>query len=369
MIANKYFKFTLAFIIFSAAPMAFAERIAVLVFSSAADHRIERTVQTRVEEILLDNEHEVIDREKLKELKQSWEELSDPTLLITAEDIIERQADFQFDALLIVNVNSEVINGIGGIYLASAHTDLRFIDSSAKVKSYTSSAMGTIDSPISEGITSKSALVNALRRAVESSISKHGYDVYDETRNKSIKLKLVKTSTIPTKYQAYSVSEQTNNNLLAELQSSAKRWTKYKLNCSIRVQDTPVSAVGVKESITNIMSRSKSHKSILYLYDEETSSELNHFDIESSGTKAAGQRKKGYSSDIQDCAFINTWKYIVVTTKNQIKLFDTERGIEIAGIAFSNEMENNKIHVYNSDKGDFISVSTPDDKEYFTLRK
>ncbi len=368
-LSNKCLRFIFTFLVLSSAPLALAERVAVVVFSSQADRIIERTAQTRVEEILLDNEHDVIDREKLKELKNNWEELSDPTLLITAEDILERQETFKFDELLIINVNSEVINGIGGIYLASAHADIRFIDSEAKVKSYTSLAMGTIDSPISEGITAKSALVNALRRSVESAIIKHGYEVYDETRNKSVRLKLVKTSTLPSKYKPYSVSLKTSNDLISQLQSSAKKWTKYKLNCSIKVQDTPVSALGIKESITNLMSRKKSHKSMLYLYDEESNSELNHFDIESSGTTAATKRKKGYSSDIQDCAFINTWKYIVVTTRNQIKLFDTERGIEIAGIAFDSDMKNNKINVYNSDKGDFISVSTPNNNEYFELRK
>ena len=344
-----------------------AERMAVIVHGVNQSALQLRIVQTRLEEILLDNDIETVDRDKIKALKNDWQELKDPTLFITAEDIVARQQHYQFDRLLAAYVKSDWVHGVGGIYLASAHVDIRLVDSKAKVESHSSMPMGTIQAPISEGITQNASLVNALRRAAESSMVKSGFEIYDPTLNKSVKLSLTPSIKPSTAQSTYSITQESDAELLDQLRKQASKKSRLRLNCSVKVEGTDLFAIGVKATQMSLMSGKRSHTSQVYIYDKESNEVLNAFDIEYSSRKAAGERKKSHRSDIEDCEFVNSWKYLAITTRNQIKLFEVERGIELSSFAFAKAMKKNSIKILRSAQADYIQVTAGDVNEYFKI--
>jgi hypothetical protein len=76
------------------------EKVAVVVYGKDANaKKLIRVAQTRMEQLLNDNGVIVLDQAKAEALKKSWQTLSDPGALITAEDFVENAGKFQISGI------------------------------------------------------------------------------------------------------------------------------------------------------------------------------------------------------------------------------------------------------------------------------
>lgn len=360
--------FSLLFLFLSFQP-CFAEKVAVVSYSEDGKKPALKIVQSRLEEILTDNEFDVFDREEANEIKRQWETLSDPTQLITAEDIIRIQEIVAFDKLLVAHVKTDVTKGVGGIYLATANVVLRVVNSqSATVDSHTTLTMGTPEFPVSEGITASSALINAVRRATESALQNLSeLAIYDFTISKNIPLALKPYNAQSELKPVPSITEALTPVTPPGFDLSKGKRTKHAVQCAVGVKFTGFQVYGIKTSAFNIMSGKKSYESNLFIYDAQAQRITNQFAIEQGGRHAAGQRKKIYNSDVVDCEFVNSWKNLILTTNNQIMLFDLEKGIVLSALPFDTGMPGNTISLAADSDDSVVTVKSKKIKKQFVI--
>ena len=114
----------------------------VVALNPAAD-RFKKNALSRMENILIDNAVDVLDRDKAEELKDVFKTLEDPGAFVTAETFVENAEKFDIKGLIAVYLSVDVAEGLVGYYTATAQADIRAInEEDARVEAMTTFPMG-----------------------------------------------------------------------------------------------------------------------------------------------------------------------------------------------------------------------------------
>ncbi|MGH8482456.1 MAG: hypothetical protein ACRES8_08345, partial [Nevskiaceae bacterium] len=112
---------------------------------------------------------------------------------------------------------------------------------------------------------------------------------------------------------------------LAQLET--RRNTHEKATCADRA---PGGDVGVVGGSLNSLTRSGMHfGSRVHLVDTAQSREITVFDTRVLGRKPREHRG---TSQVLDCLFVHSWRYLAAVTGDVLSLWDTERGLQLSEV-------------------------------------
>ena len=175
-------------------------KVAVVIHTRQGTEGYEKTAETKLEEILLDNKIKVLDRKKAEELRKKWGDLENPDYVITAEDFLEAGDKYEIGVLIRGYLVSESRRNLGGYFSATAQISLEIIDEEANViKAQTSVSLGTPRFPPSDGLTESAAIVNAIQRAVCDAFEKMQFKVLNPPIPRRLSFNLTKMGNLPVK--------------------------------------------------------------------------------------------------------------------------------------------------------------------------
>lgn len=321
--------------------------VAVAVFPQNRDaENVARIAQSRIEQILADNEIAVLDEEKTRELKNVFNTLEDPAAFVTAETFIENSSKFNIDGLLGIYLSAEAVPGLADYYSATAHADIRFIDkNSARVKALSTPAMGTRGIPPSDGLTRSSAAINAAQRAVDAACQSMGFEMLDITRPRSVSLDLVGPE--PFHGAGGYVAAQENDARLARLAPfHDETWRVEEATCTVRAPAGDIGAVAGYIRDTDFRRRpQRLYGSRIHVVDTAAAQSILTFDCSPVEMKS---REEPNTKKILGCAFLGSWRYLTAITGNHIFLWDVETGREIAKLPLPAEMDTMQVQTKNN---------------------
>lgn len=315
----------------AATNIAMMDKVAVLIYpQSGIASGLQRSAQTRLENILLDNGLTVLDQDKANELKDVWKQLEDPGFLITAESFVENAGQYNVDGLLVLYLTADSANGLANTFTATAQADLRFVGADAKVKATTTSPMGAPGNPASDGVTAAAAVVNAVQRAVDIAASSVGLEVVDFAKPRSINFSL-EPSDVTTTVRFGKPREQLTKDEIALASLKDETWLKESATCSVKALSGSVAAVAGYIRDTDLGRQpQRLYGSVVHVLALDEKKELNAFETASVSKRAQGEYG---TSQVLDCDFIYNWRYLAAVTGNYLFLWDIERGQELAKIS------------------------------------
>lgn len=328
------------------------EQVAVMVYAKTADaKKMQRSAQTRLENILLDNGITILDQDKADDLKNVWKRLEDPGYFITAEDFVDNADRFDIDGLIRLYLNADATTGLANFHTATAQADIRFVDKDANVEAYTTVPMGVPGIPPSDGLTRNAALVNAIQRAVDEAAGKTGLEILDYSKPRTMSFELsgpesVSFNIVETEKALHDFSSYAN---LAN-----KTWTREEVSATCKAPSGELGAVAGYIRETSMGMR-RSYDSVIHLVDLGEKKETGVFE---STTK----KKKGKSGSVRiiDCLFINNWRYLTAVSGLELFLWDTERGKLMSSIRLDKGIEKASLAYSRFNSKDYISINTGD---------
>ena len=338
------------------------DTVAVMVFDKTPmAKKMKRAAQSRLENILLDNDITILDQSKADELKNVWKRLEDPGYFVTAEDFVTNASGYEIDGLIRLYLNAEVTSALAGFHSATAQADIRFVDQEANVEAYTTIPMGVPGKPPSDGLTKNAALVNAVQRAVDEASAKTGLEIIDYAKPRTLSYVLqgpVEISLNPIRPQK---SEDKSYEDYASM--ADKTWTREEVSTSCKAPSGELAAVGgyIRETSGGMR---RSYYSKIHLVDLADKKETGSFD---STTK----KKKGKKGKVKllDCLFINNWRYLVAVTGLELFLWDTERGKLMSSIQLEGGLKQAEIAYTRYNSNDYISVLSDDKKLHYQISR
>jgi len=328
---------------FSANGVSFSKVAVVVYGQNKLANKFARTAFTRIENILLDNGVEVLDQHKAKELKNVWKQLEDPGFFVTAETFVENTEKYAVDGVIRVYLTAESFESWGKSFSSTAIADIRFVDSEARVTAHSTTPMGVPGKPPSDGLSQSSAVVNAIQRSIDEAATKLGMEVIDYAKPRTIKFKLseidkpvqdVESKRI--KYPDHSFDQYIAKSELKTVHES--------FTCHAVDPGEVLGVAGGYRKVTGFGNRTYSSR--LHVIDLAEEKEILLFDTSLSDRKHSWERG---ARKLQDCMFINNWRYIVGLTGNHISLWDTERGINMSEIHIKQGIKRNGALDYISD--------------------
>lgn len=344
------------------------ERVAIMVFpQNEGAERLQHHAVNHLQTILMDNAITVLDRQKAEELKNGWQQLEDPTALITAEDFIENAEKYAIDGIVRIYLSVDALPSLADTYTATAQADLRFVTEEALSSSYVTEPMGVMGNPPSDGLTESAAGLNALQRAIDESAKEMGLTLIARTLPRSIKYSLVPVDAMPAQGQTFSRIETDRYEGKVQFFDESQKWEEP--TCAAESPDGNLVAVGswVTENFRGRTGRS--WYSRLHILDLTAGQVPYIFDTWPQGRKPSGLRG---TSKILGCMFLNSWRYVAAVTGNYIFLWDTERGLELfkhpLGFELDEDDEVQTLLVRQSEKS-FLSVRAGDMESNFRVER
>ena len=332
-------------------------RVAVMVFpSNAAAKNLAGNAQTRLEQILNDNNVEVTDRDESKKIKSIWKKLEDPGYFVTADDFVKNAGSYQLDGIVRVYLSADSAPAPGGFFSATAQADVRLVDEDAKVQSQVSFPMGAPGRPPSDGLTAQAALLNAMQRAIDEAAGSLGLDVNEPASPRAMKFLLEGPVTVPAQAAAVARSPRDlKADYVALAQMESKRNTNEKATCADRA---PGGDVGVVGGSMNTLARGPRGMEMhfgsrVHLVDLAQSREITVFE-----TRALGRKPKEHrgTSEVLDCMFVHSWRYLAAVTGDVLSLWDTERGLNLAEILLPFGTDEASLEVLRAGEAYFLRV-------------
>lgn len=303
-------------------------KVAVMVFpTTPAAEKSVNTAQARLEQILLDNGIEAIDRDESNKLKDVWKQLEDPGYFVTADDFVARADKYQIDGIVRIYLSADSNEALAGFYSATAQADVRFVDESAKVEAKTSPAMGAPGSPPSDGLTAQAALLNAVQRAVDNAAQAFGLAITEPASPRAVSLSFEGPVEIPPTATPLMAAGALDESGVALAQLFTERWKSEKVSCSSRAPGGELGAVGGSITETPRGDRFNHYGSRVHLVDLAQGRELSSFETQKVGRKEREQRG---TSALLACSFVSSWRYLAAVTGDYVSLWDTERGLRMA---------------------------------------
>ena len=328
-------------------------KVAVMVYGqNKLSKKYARIAFTRVENILLDNGIEVLDQQEIKDLKNVWKQLEDPGYFVTAETFVENTEKYALDGIVRVYLTADSVQTWGQSFSATAITDIRFIDSSAQVNAFSSIPMGVPGKPPSDGLTLSSAVANAVQRSVDESASKLGLEIIDYAKPRTMKFKLSELSTPPQGYESLRIKNP-DQSFSAHTSKPSKRTHHESYSCYATDPSNVLGVVGGYLKVTGFGRRTFSSR--LHIIDLDEKKEILLFETSLKDRKHSWE--KGVR-ELQDCMFVNNWRFIIGLTGNHISLWDTERGINMSEIHIKKGIKSGgELDLISDGVNQFIKVS------------
>src|SRR5690349_271703 len=227
-------------------------RVAVMVFpANEAAKNLAGSAQTRLEQILNENDVEVTDRDESKKIKSIWKKLEDPGYFVTADDFVKNAGAYQLDGIVRVYLSADSHPAPGGYFSATAQADVRLVDENAKVASQVSFPMGAPGRPPSDGLTAQAALLNAMQRAVDEAAGSLGLTVNQPASPRAMRFSF--EGPVPAPAGATALPREKRDLDadyvdLAEFKSG--RGTHEMVTCAARAPGGDVAAVGGSVQVT-----------------------------------------------------------------------------------------------------------------------
>lgn len=285
-----------------------------------------RAASTRVENILMDNGVEELDQSEAEELKDVWKRLEDPGFFITAESFVENAEKYAVDGVIRVYLHAELTKGWGKSYSATAIADIRFVDNEANTLAYSSIPMGVPGKPPSDGLTKSSAVVNAIQRAVDEGGEKLGLEVIDVANPRTLKFKLTEVDKPVGNLESIRLINR-ESSFDRYIGKSTRKTVSEKFTCH---DIDPSGVLGVAGGyVKSTGFGSRTYASQLHVIDLRDNKEILLF------ATSLKERKHSWEKGVrklQDCMFIENWRYLLGLTGNHVSLWDTERGIKMSEI-------------------------------------
>lgn len=347
-----------------AAPKLEFSRVAVLVYAQSPEARkLIGSAQTRLEQILLDNGVEVTDRDDSSKIKNIWKKLEDPGYFITADDFVKNTQQYGVDGVARIYLSADVKEVMSGFFSATAQADVRLVDEDAKVNAQTSYPMGAPGRPPSDGLTAQAALLNAVQRAVDEAAQTLGLPVAEPASPRAVKFQLEGPVAAPSSAQ---VQPRKPHDLSAEYVGLAQllsgRNSSEKVTCADQAPGGDVGAVGGSLRVPARGPRGieMHHGSRVHLVDLAQKREITVFDTREVGRKPKEHRG---SSDVLDCLFIHSWRYLAAVTGDVLSLWDTERGIQLTEVLLPFGTDEASLEVLRDGAGFFLHVEGEDKQQ------
>ena len=330
------------------------ENVAVMVYAQdKQSKKYLKVARSRFESILADNGITVLDQEKADELKNVWNQLEDPGYFVTAEDFVEKSEKYALDGVLRVYLHSDIAPSVAGFFTATAHVDIRFVGSDAKVISLGSKPMGAPGNPPSDGLTQTAAVVNAIQRAVDVVSGSIGLEVIDVANPRLLKFKLDGPFNIATPNPALLQRKQQTNDAAVQYASLQNTdWVKETITCNAVAPGNNYVALGgyvFQKTFGRF-----SYWSNLHLIDLQSKAEALVFG------PLSKKRSKSGTSKIVDCMFVYNWRFLAALTEHKLYLWDTERNVLLTSSELQGGFAGAEMNYFRQGKDDFIMLMNGD---------
>jgi hypothetical protein len=324
------------------------KKVAVTVFAQNAEAAAyARSAQTRLEEILADNDIKVLDEDKTRTLRDACTSLEDPSVFITPETFVRTATNFNIDGIVGVYLSVAAAPGLADYYSATAHADLRLIENtSARVYSFSAQPMGLPGTPPSDGLTFNSAAINAVQRAVDAACRLTGFSIAALARPGLVDITLV-GPTPCSKDGSVFVAAENDRDLwsLAPLEKQA--WRKETVTATTRAPAGGLAAVAGYTADTTSggggamggsgfgpRAMSRLYGSSVHLVDTVARTSTTTFVC---SPLELPSRDEPNTKRVLFCSFIGSWRYLCAVTGNHLFLWDTERGLQLSKQALPGE--------------------------------
>jgi len=333
-------------------------RVAVMVYpASPAATSLANSAQSRLEQILNDNGVEVTDRDEAKKIKSIWTKLEDPGYFVTADDFVRNAGSYQLDGIVRVYLTADSAPAPGGFFSATAQADVRLVDENAKVAAHVSFPMGAPGRPPSDGLTAQAALLNAMQRAIDEAAGSLGLEITSPASPRAMKFDLDGPVEAPA--QAAPVARAPRDlkaDFVALAQLETRRNTHEKATCADRA---PGGDVGVVGGSLNTLARGPRGMEMhfgsrVHLVDLAQSREIAVFD-----TRVLGRKPKEHrgTSQVLDCLFVHSWRYLAAVTGDVLSLWDTERGLQLSEVLLPFGTDEASLEVMRAGDAHFLRVT------------
>jgi hypothetical protein len=333
-------------------------RVAVMVYpTNAAAKNLAGGAQARLEQILSENGVEVTDRDEAKKIKSIWKKLEDPGYFVTADDFVKNAGAYELDGIVRVYLSADSEAAPGGFFSATAQADLRLVDENAKVASRTSYPMGAPGRPPSDGLTAQAALLNAMHRAIDEAAGSLALEVAEPASPRAMKFTLEGPVDAPA---TATPMARPPTDLAADFVPLAALYNeknvREKATCADRAPGGDVAVVGgslealVRGGMTGMQ---KHYGSRVHLVDLAQKSEFTAFDTRVLGRKP--QEHRG-TSQVLDCLFVHSWRYLAAVTGDVLSLWDTERGLNLSEVLMPFGTDEARLQVLRAGEAYFLRV-------------
>lgn len=342
----------------SATSLLERDKLSIIAISQNPEYsRYEKTVRSAFESVLDDNGLTVLDVEKSKELRNNWDQLIDPSSLVTAEDFIERAGKFAIDGVVTLYFDVEVREVLAGYYSATAVITSRLVSDEADAKGAVPKPMGSLGYAPSDGLTASSAIVNALRREVDRVSESYQLELLAPQNPRFLNIKLTPASlpagaTVVDTYGPLDASLQ-KTLIAAQGKQTGIRRTP---SCSRRASNS-VGAMGIYIRDMDLR-LGPSFGSSLALIDIESREVVNELVFHQVNRSAARQG----SAEIEDCLFFNGWRFLFGIADRGLKMFDLEKGKEIAELKPPKKIKSPQLTLYRAGEQTFLRAANGGDE-------
>jgi hypothetical protein len=330
-------------------------RVAVMVYATSPDAKnLAGSAQSRLEQILNDNGVEVTDRDESKKIKSIWKKLEDPGYFVTADDFVRNAGSYQLDGIVRVYLSADSTPAPGGFFSATAQADVRLVDEDAKVAAQVSFPMGAPGRPPSDGLTAQAALLNAMQRAIDEAAGTLGLEVGQPASPRAMKFALEGPVEPPAQSAAVArAPRDLKADFVALAQLEGRRNTFEKATCADRA---PGGDVGVVGGSLNQLARGREmlYGSRVHLVDLAQQREITVFDTRVLGRKPREHRG---ASQVLDCLFVHSWRYLAAVTGDVLSLWDTERGLQLSEVLLPFGTDEASLEVLRAGEAYFLRVS------------
>jgi hypothetical protein len=244
----------------------------------------------------------------------------------------------------------------GGFHSATAQADVRLVDENAKVASRTSFPMGAPGRPPSDGLTAQAALLNAMHRAIDEAALSLALEVAEPASPRAMKFTLEGPVDAPAQAQPLA---RPPRNLNADYVRLAALYNeknvREKATCAERAPGGDVAVVG--GSLTALTRAGMTYGSRVHLLDLAQQSEFTAFD-----TRLLGRKPKEHrgTSQVLDCMFVHSWRYLAAVTGDVLSLWDTERGVNLSEVLLPFGTEEASLDVLRAGEAYFLRVKAGD---------
>jgi len=320
----------------------------------AVTDKVDKTIQSKLERILEDNEITTLDQAQTAEVKKNWRKYINASGdgAIDADGYRKFISQYHIKAIIVVTVSADVVPGIADYFSATAKANIRLVSEDAKVSSATSAPLGVPGSAACDAITRDSALNNALEVSLDDSCGKIGLQVADPARPRSVKLSLTGPVAAPGGAGVTSSSADASAISLASLETGS--WHGEKVTCSAQSVGGSYAAVAGYIVDTDFHRHpARMYGSKIHLIDLTSHQEANTLWCYQVGKKESYENGDD-SRRVRDCLFLNNWRYLAAVSGSDLFFWDVEEGKALSQIHLAGNPGDIKLTFVRSEAGCFV---------------